>query len=123
MNAFISKHNKDIMGVLSGWDRIVFRGMIRLIANLTGMDKYLSMAGILLKDFREYARAKTAELILASGSKAEQAGRPNIYLHSSRTEKEQTALDIAKQENITEGLICILRVSYGNEVGEKSLFV
>jgi len=110
MNAFISKHNKDIIGILSGWDRIVFRGMIRLIANLTGMDKYLSMAGILLKDFREYARAKTAELILASGSKAEQAGRPNIYLYSSRTEKEQTALDIAKQENITEGLICILRV-------------
>ena len=48
MDAFIRKHSRDIIGVLSGWDRIVFRGTIRLIANLTGMDKYLSMAGILL---------------------------------------------------------------------------
>ena len=110
MNAFIRRHSNDIIGVLSGWDRIVFRGTIRLIANLTGMDKYLSMAGILLKDFREHARARTAELILASGQKAERIGRPNIYLPSSRVNKEQVALDIAQQDNITEGLICILRV-------------
>jgi hypothetical protein len=35
MNAFIEKHQKHIIGVLSGWDRIVFRG-IRLVANLAG---------------------------------------------------------------------------------------
>lgn len=110
MNAFMKKHGKDIIGTLSGWDRIVFRGTSRLIANVTGMDKYLSMAGILLKDFREYAKAKTAQLIQASTDKAVQAQRPNIYLISSRIEKEQTALDIVQQDSIKEGLICILRV-------------
>lgn len=110
MNAFMKKHNKNIIGILSGWDRIVFRGTSRLIANVTGMDKYLSMAGILLKDVKDYAKAKTAQLIQASTVKAIQSGRPNIYLSSSRIAKEQTALDIAKKDNISEGLICILRV-------------
>ena len=110
MNAFMKKHNKNIIGILTGWDRIVFRGTLRLIANLTGMDKYLSMTGVLLKDFREFAKTKTAQLIESSTDKARQAGRPNIYLNSSRIDKEKKALEIVQQDNVSQGLICILRV-------------
>jgi hypothetical protein len=109
MNSFIVKHKKHIMGVLSGWDRIVFRGTLRLVANLAGMCSYLAYRGILLKDFKEYAQHKTAQLIEASVAKAEQGGRPNVYLPSARTDKEQVALDIAARDGVTEGLICILR--------------
>ena len=109
MNAFIEKHRKHIIGVLNGWDRIVFRGTLRLVANLAGMHSYLSYLGILMKDFKEYAQRKTAALIEASVAKAEQAGRRNVYLHSSRTNKEQVALHIAARDGIREGLICILR--------------
>jgi len=109
MNSFIEKHKKDIIGVLSGWDRIVFRGTLRLIANLAGMERYLSYLGILLKNFKQYAQEKTAELIAASVAKAAQGNRPNLYLPSSRTSKEQVALEIAQRDRITEGLICILR--------------
>ena len=109
MNSFIEKHKKDIIGVLSGWDRIVFRGTLRLVANLAGMNQYLSYLGILMKDFKQYAQEKTAQLIQASVAKAEQAGRPSVYLHSSRTNKEQVALDIAARDGVREGLICILR--------------
>lgn len=110
MNAFMEKHNKNIIGVLAGWDRIVFRGTLRLIANLTGMDKYLSMTGVLLKDFREFAKAKTTQLIEASTNKAKQAGRPNIYLPSSRINKEQKVLEMVQQDGVSSGLIGILRV-------------
>jgi len=109
MQSFIEKHKKHIIGVLSGWDRIVFRGTLRLVANLAGMNQYLSYLGILMKDFKQYALDKTAQLIQASVAKAEQAGRPNHYLPSSRTNKEQVALDIAARDGIREGLICILR--------------
>ena len=44
-------------------DRIVFRGTFRLVANLAGMHQYLSYLGILMKDFKQYAQEKTAELI------------------------------------------------------------
>jgi hypothetical protein len=109
MQSFIDKHKNNIIGVLSGWDRIVFRGTLRLVANLAGMNQYLSYLGILMKDFKQYALEKTAQLIQASVAKAEQAGRPNVYLHSSRTNKEQVALDIAARDGVKEGLICILR--------------
>lgn len=102
-------HAKHIIGVLGGWNRIVFRGTLRLVANLAGMCSYLSYRSILMKDFKQYALDKTARLIQASVAKAEQAGRPNVYLHSSRTNKEQVALDIAARDGLREGLICILR--------------
>jgi len=50
----------------AGWDRIVFRGTLRLAANLAGMNQYLSYLGILMKDFKQYALDKTAQLIQAS---------------------------------------------------------
>jgi hypothetical protein len=109
MNAFIEKHQKHIIGVLSGWDRIVFRGTLRLIAHLAGMSSYLRCRHILLKDFKAYAQRQTAELIQASVAQAEKRGRPNLYLPSARTDKEQVALKIAAQDGVREGLICILR--------------
>jgi hypothetical protein len=60
MNSFIEKHRKHIIGVLSGWDRIVFRGTLRLVANLAGMCSYLAYRSILMKDFKQYALDKTA---------------------------------------------------------------
>lgn len=76
MKSFIDKHKKDIIGVLSGWDRIVFRGTFRLVANLAGMHQYLSYLGVLMKDFKQYAQEKTAELIRASVAKAERGADP-----------------------------------------------
>ena len=78
MNSFIEKHKKHIIGVLSGWDRIVFRGTLRLVANLAGMNSYLSHIGDShegLQTIRPGARRR--QLIQASVAKAEQAGRPN----------------------------------------------
>ncbi len=109
MKSFLDKHAQNIIGVLSGWDRIVFRGTLRLVANLAGMYSYLAHRKILLKDFKEYAQRQTAALIQASVAKAEQGGRPNQYLSSTRTDKEQIALDLAAREGVTKGLICILR--------------
>jgi len=109
MNAFIEKHQKDIIGVLRGWDRIVFRGTFRLVANVAGMYQYLAYLGVLMKDFKQYAQDKTAQLIRASVAKAERAGRANLYLPSARINKERIALEIAQRDGITDGLICILR--------------
>ena len=109
MNSFIQKHQKNIIGVLSGWDRIVFRGTLRLVANLAGMNAYLAHVGILMKDFKQYALDKTAELIQASSARVEAAGRPNEYLPSAGTDKEALALQIADRDHITQGLICMLR--------------
>jgi len=62
MNTLIQKYQPQIKGTLSGWDRIVFRRIIRTLAYVNGMANYLQRIGCLLKDFGEHVEAKTAQL-------------------------------------------------------------
>jgi uncharacterized protein (DUF924 family) len=51
MHEFIAKHHDKIAGILSGFDRLVFRGTLRSIAHDAGMQRYLWANRVLLKDF------------------------------------------------------------------------
>jgi len=47
MQEFIAKHREEIAGVLSGFDRLVFRGTLRSISYAEGMLGYrLGEAGV-----------------------------------------------------------------------------
>ena len=73
MKKFIANHQEQISGVLSGFDRLVFRGTLRSIAHAGGMNQYLSRNQILLKNFGSHVeqvsqRLKTASLAEAASS-------------------------------------------------------
>jgi hypothetical protein len=108
MNALVPQNKDHVIGVLSGWDRLVFRGTLRMLAFAGGMAAYLSRIGVLLKDFGDHAQAMTGQLIEASLKRAEQAGRPVEYLASPRIRKDDYARRIAREDGITDGLICVL---------------
>jgi hypothetical protein len=105
---FIQRHRSSVTGVLSGFDRIRFRGTLRLIANDRGLVALLSYLGILLKDFKDYAMSLSEQLKTASLGLAEAAGRPVRYLASSLICKEEVARRIAREDRIKAGLICVL---------------
>ena len=65
---------------------------------------------ILLKDFSSYANQVTSQIVSHTEEMAASLGRPLIYLTSSKLPKEQTALDVLKNDPVSEGLICILSV-------------
>jgi hypothetical protein len=108
MKSFIQKHEKDVMGALSGFDRLVFRGHIRRLSFAEGMSSYLSSAGVLLKDFGQHVLQVTARLKEASLALAQRTLRPVKYLQSSKIHKDEVAREIARKDNISEGLICVL---------------
>ncbi len=108
VHSFIQRHAANILGVLSGFDRLVFRGTLRWLSYLDGVSQFLSKERILLKDFREYALGVTAALKEASERTAREAGRPVVYLGSPNVNKEAEALKIAARDNVTEGLIAVL---------------
>ncbi len=108
MSQFIQKYEEKITGTLSGWDRIVFRGTLRMLCFVDGMMGYLAHVGVLLKNFGEHAQAMTERLIAASLAAAEETARPIQYLESAETRKEDLARDIAQRDGIQEGLICVL---------------
>jgi len=105
---FLSKHADAVIGTLSGFDRLVFRGTLRMLAHRSGMLGYLWATRVLLKDFASHAQALTRQLREASEELARRTGRPIRYLASSATSKEDIARKIARADGVERGLICIL---------------
>jgi hypothetical protein len=108
MREFIAKHRDQITGVLSGFDRLVFRGTLRSISFPDGMRHYLHANDVLLKDFGSHVDRVSKQLKEASLGKAHALGRPVKYLTSSQVSKEETAREIQARDSIGEGLVCVL---------------
>jgi hypothetical protein len=108
MQEFIAKHRDEITGVLSGFDRLVFRGTLRSLSHVNGMDTYLTMNKILRKDFGRHVQQISERLKQASLAEARKLGRPIQYLASPEADKEGLAQKIAAQDHIREGLVGVL---------------
>lgn len=108
MKRFVQKHAQDVIGVLSGFDRLVFRGTIRQLAYLDGMKTYLSTRKLLLKDFGKHVQEMTKTLKGAVTAAVEKLNRPVVYLSSSAVRKEDVAREIAERDGVAEGIIALL---------------
>jgi hypothetical protein len=109
MKLFLQRHAKVVTGVLSGFDRLVLRGSLRLFVYTKGLLKYLCHRGIKLKDFGRHSRELSDRIIAESLAPVERAGRPVIYLPGNRDRKEDIAREIAQRDRIEEGTICVLK--------------
>ena len=109
MNTFLAAFGSLVLGVLHGFDRLVYRGHLRQLSYGHGMECYLSANHVLLKDFSTHAQACTAQLIDASLAPAQRLNRPIAYLNSSSISKEAEARRIAQQDQIRDGLIAVFK--------------
>lgn len=108
MPGFIQRHAANVMGVLSGFDRVRLRGTLRWLSNVRDMYGFLQASSVLLKDFTRYAKGITEQIRQRAAVDAVEAGRPVIYLNSSQESKEEIARAIAERDGVREGLICVL---------------
>jgi hypothetical protein len=108
MKEFNAKFGSQINGVLSGFDRLVFRGHLRGISYVAGMKRYLWANQVLLKSFGEHAEQVTERLKSASLAAAKEQQRPVQYLASSKISKEEVARAIAAKDGVSNGLVCVL---------------
>ena len=108
MQKFIAAHHDEISGLLSGFDRLVFRGTLRSIAHAAGMQHYLSRNEVLLKHFGTHVEQVSQRLKVASLAEAAATGRPVHYLASGKVSKEEIARGIAIEDDIRQGLVCVL---------------
>jgi hypothetical protein len=106
---FVRKHAGAITGVLSGFDRLVFRGSIRQLASARGMMAYLNVARVLLKNFGAHVEAVSRSVKETIEARVTQLGRPIIYLASSHERKEDAARTIARRDGIDHGVVCLFR--------------
>jgi hypothetical protein len=105
---FVAKHAEHVIGTLSGFDRLVFRGTMRALCSRSGLMSYLWAVQVRLTDFAAHAVKLTAQLKEASLLLARQSGRPVRYLDAAASSKEDIARQIAARDHIEQGLICVL---------------
>ena len=110
MSTILEQFKDKINGTFSFFDRIIIKGHIRQFFSASGKGFFLSEQNVLLKDFSAYASQVTSDLVAHVEKLAADAERPLIYLTSAKTSKEQTALEVLKNNPVAEGLICVLSV-------------
>ena len=76
MNAFLRTVAGLVLGVLSGYDRLMFRGHLRRLAYPGGMHLSCNVNALKLKEFKAHAQQQTERLIAASQAEAQRLGRP-----------------------------------------------
>src|SRR3989442_891476 len=108
MERFVTRHRDRIAGILSGFDRMIFRGTLRSISYAEGLEAFLATRRVLLKDFSRFAQGVSARVKAHAEAMARAQGRPFEYLPSAATSKEERARAIMTRDGITDGLICIL---------------
>jgi hypothetical protein len=108
MASFIQNHMSKVTGMISGWDRLRFRGTVRLLAHGVGLGRFLRYTGRLLKDFGAHAEALSRQTRAESLAVAQRAGRPVVHLASPGVCKEDVAREIQVKDRVKEGLICVL---------------
>lgn len=108
MKSFVQRFASQILGVISGFDRVRFRGTLRMLSNERGTGAWLHDKGILLKDFLGYTEGLTKRLRKRTEQFAEQSGRPVVYLERF-TNKEELAGKIRDEQGVADnGLIAVL---------------
>ena len=107
MERFVTRYHDRIVGILTGFDRMRFRGTLRSISNSDGLQIWLNQRHVLLKEFGRFAEQLSTTLMAHARGVAEEAARPFEYLPSWKVRKEDRARAIAARDGITEGLIAI----------------
>jgi len=107
MQQFIAKFEKDIQGVMSGFDRVLFRGSLRRLTHSLGMKWYLAENNILCKQYQDHVKDishKLKKLVV------EPFQQQNLLVRHvfGRDDKDKIARAFAAEKGIREGDVCAL---------------
>ena len=119
MQQFIDKYASQIQGALTGFDRLVFRGLLRRLnfgwwdVNVrsfvsTGMEQYLLQNKILFKDYYQHVKTLSQRLRDSSVKPFEDQGLPIIFERSPTVDKDELAREVASKREINSGLVCAI---------------
>jgi len=119
MQQFIEKYREEINGVLTGFDRLVFRGSLRrlnygrydsglraMVAK--GMEEYLWQNQILFKDYQDHVKRVSERLKKAVLAPFEEQKIPVIFERNPAADKGEIARRIALERGVSSGLVCAI---------------
>jgi len=108
MENFTNKYNDQIWGILSGFDRMIIKGHIGHFYYGNNFYHFLSKEDVQLKNFKDFALQTNKMIKEHIENIIESSQCHKQYLNSPNISKEGIAKQIQKENNITDGLICVL---------------
>lgn len=95
-----------VKGILEGFDRIVFKGILQPLSFGVGMQLFLHQRGVLNKGFKNWATEVSTAIVQSAEeySKA-QIGQGVVYLPTYKTRKETLAHEQQLKLGIVSGFI------------------
>lgn len=98
VKTFLARFASLIHFVLSGFDRLRFRGESIILSNQRGVDAYLYRQRIRYVDFLDHCQQLTKSLCQQTDQLAQAEGVPIKHLNSPKIDKEATALELAASQ-------------------------
>src|SRR5437667_7814597 len=108
MREFISKYADRIHGVLSCFDRMLFRGYLPIRSGWQ-MAQFFNNSNIRYRELKPFLLEHAAQVKQHGVDLAQKEGRRFQYLQE-KVRKEELAGQIAERDHIEDGLICVLSV-------------
>lgn len=118
MQQFTEKYADQITGVIHGFDRLVFRGVLRrlqfcrydselqaLVA--AGMENYLWQNEVLFKHYHEHVTGVSQRVKKAIRQQWEPQGVPYVFVDTTE-DKAEKARAVAEQRGIDSGMVCMV---------------
>ena len=107
MRAFLDQHAESILGTLTCFDRLIFKGYLP-ISHERGLQALFYHQNWLVKDFKVHAQDLSGRIAAHAKALANAQGRPFIPLEG-RHNKEQLVQEIFQRQPVAEGLIAVLQ--------------
>src|SRR5438132_11886886 len=109
MRSFLRRFKAVVLGILSGFDRLVFKGRLPQLYSPEGMNCYAAANHVRLLDFKKHAKEVTGQVLEASlVEQAKSAGR-FAYLHNGKASKDEAAREILQRHPTRAGLAAVLQ--------------
>jgi hypothetical protein len=108
MKDFVETHQSKIRGVLSCFDRMLFRGYLPLRCG-SQMAGFLNQPHIRFHRLKDFLTEHSLRLKLCAQEMAQREGRPYVYLNQKRP-MEREARALAEKDGIDKGLVCIFSI-------------
>ena len=108
MKKFLQHHRDQILGVLSGFDRMRLRGSLRLLQSEGGVATWLQRVGVAVGDFLGFAEGLTKRFCRRSEQLAAEGGRKVDYLPGVVDKEERVQKIRDEQGAVDNGLVAVL---------------
>ena len=106
MDTLLDKFSTKVNSLITGFDRIVFKGIIRPIMHSDGMESHLISRKVLNKDFKDYAQKQSRAIEESAKELSNKHCCGEVtYISSINERKEALAHEQQIKSGVKEGLI------------------